>query len=181
MSTFPEDQAHQHELGKLIAEFRDFRAGIPKAMGYTFGALGIVLLAGSMLSLPPKFLFNNSDIELAFYLIIAGAVFLVVGKFLQNKRLAIYQDGIAQINWGKVDSLLWRDVRQIRLEHETRYRSGLACRVLYHCSLQRSDGTWLALNAIPVTSRVMKVLRERLESEERGPRTASVNRHENSQ
>jgi hypothetical protein len=160
MSNLPEDRPHRPELGKLIAEFRDFRAGIPTAMGYTFGALGIVLLAGSMLSLPPKFLFNNSDIELAFYLIIAGAVLFAVGKFLQKKRLAIYQDGIAQITWGTVDSLLWRDVRQIRLEPETRYGSGLAYKMLYHCSLQRSDGTWLALNAIPLTSKVMEVLRK---------------------
>jgi hypothetical protein len=160
MSTLPENQAHRHELGTLIAEFRDFRAGISATMGYAFGALGTVLLAGSMLALPPRFLFNKNDIELAVYLMIVGALLFAVGKFFQKKRVAIYHNGITQTKWGKVDSVLWRDVRQIFVERETRYGSGLAYRVRYHCSLERSDGTSLALNAIPITSEVMKMLRK---------------------
>lgn len=160
MTNPPKNQSHQEDLGGLIAEFRDFRAGIFAAIGYTFAVPGTVLLVGSILALPPRFLFNRNDIHPAVYLMVFGTLSLAVGKFLGKKRLAIYQNGIIQVKWGATQSLLWRDVRRVFVERETRYGSGLAYRVRYYCSLERSDGTWLLLNAVPITSEVMNVLRK---------------------
>jgi hypothetical protein len=160
MSSSPGSQTQRHELGTLVAEFRDYRASVSVAVGYCIGAIGAVLLVGSLFALPPKALFNKNDIDLAIYLVLAGAVLVAVGKLFQRKRLAIYEQGITQTRWGKADSLLWRDVRQVRVEREARYGSGLAYRVRYCCRLERGDGTWLALDAVPITAEVMKALRK---------------------
>jgi hypothetical protein len=107
--------------------------------GCTLLALGMVLSTGGRLRLPTK-----SDIQVASIVILMGTVSFAVGKFRQKKRLLIYEHGIAQTKWGKADAILWRDIRQVRLERETHYGSGLAYKVRYHYSLQRGDGTWLA-------------------------------------
>jgi hypothetical protein len=152
MCTLPENLAQRQELGTLIAEFRDIRAVITTIMGYAFAALGTFLLVYS--------LFHEKEAEPAFFFIIIGAVMFGVGRFFQKKRLAVYQNGIIQSKWGKMDSVLWRDVRQMSAERETHYDSGLAYKVRYHCHLERSDGTWLALDAVPITSETMKALRK---------------------
>jgi hypothetical protein len=160
MSTPPENQSCRKDLGELIAEFRDVRAGIFAAIGYTFAVPGTILVVGSLLALPPRFLFNRNAIQAAIYLMVFGTVSLAVGKFLGKKHLAIYQHGITQVKWGATESLLWRDVRRVFVERETHYGSGLAYRVRYRCSLERSDGTWLPLNAVPITSEVMNAFRK---------------------
>jgi hypothetical protein len=122
-------------------------------MGYVFGALGVVLLL-------PELLSNKNDVEGAAFLIVVGIVLFAVGKFIQKKCAAIYQNGITQIKWGEIDFLLWRDVRQIFVERETSYGSGLAYKVRYNCTFQRCNGTWLKLNAIPITAPVIKALQQ---------------------
>jgi hypothetical protein len=104
----------------------------------------------------PKFIF--ADLAAASILLLMGIVFFSIGRLRPKNRLLIHEHGIAQIKWTEVDAILWPDVRQVRCERETRYGSGLAYNVRYHCSLGRSDGTWLTLNAIPITSQVMKAL-----------------------
>jgi hypothetical protein len=73
---------------KLIAEFGDFRADVLTKIGYAFGALGIVLLAGRILHLPPRLLFNNLDPGL--FMVLVGTVFFAIGKLRHKNRLVIY-------------------------------------------------------------------------------------------
>jgi hypothetical protein len=135
----PNDHSAATPMGNVHAEFWDFRAGILTKFGFTLGALGTVVLTGSILHLPPRFLFN--EIELGYFLAILGVVFFAIGKFWKRKRLVFYEHGIMQRKWGSVDCILWRDIRQMDLERETSYGSGLAYKVRYHCSLQLGDGT----------------------------------------
>jgi hypothetical protein len=99
--------------------------------------------------------------------VVAGVVCFAVGKFLRKNRLVIYQHGIVQHKRSGADVLLWRGIQQVYSERVTYYGSGLAYKSRYQCSLQRWDGTWLALNAIPITSQVMKALRENCEGNSR--------------
>jgi hypothetical protein len=153
------DQSTSASMGKLIGEFGDFWAPFFKGLGYVFGALGTFLLAVAIFRFATNGPFTD-EISLGITLAVVGTGSFAIGKLRQKKRLLIYQGGIVQIKWRKVDAFLWRDLRQMQMDRETRYDSGLASSVRYHCSLQHGDGTWLALNAIRITSEAAKAIRQ---------------------
>ena len=60
--------------------------------------------------------------------------------------------------WRGTQAVSWEKVLELRVRRETRYSSGLAHEVRYYCSLRRKDGTWLALDAVPITYSAVKSL-----------------------
>jgi hypothetical protein len=147
------DSGESPSMGKVVAEFKDFRARITIVFGLVLMVLGMIdPIARVAQGKRP----DTGVVALLF----GGLLFVAVGSFFHKRRILVYDQGVGQIKGLKKDSILWRDIQQIYCEAETRYGSGLAYRVRHKCWLQRPDGTWLALNAIPITPQVMKGLRK---------------------
>ncbi len=142
-------------MGKLVGTFGDFRATVLTIVGYINGAIGVIGLTDGI------FRQNLREAtEFALFWFVSGAVCFALAKFRYSNRLELYHDGFVQVKRGRVDSLLWWDVQQVHLDRVTYYGSGLAYKVRYQCSFQRGDGTWLVLDAIPITPEVMNLLRK---------------------
>jgi hypothetical protein len=150
----PVPQVDRIPLGKLVAEFSDVRAGAFFIVGYLLGGLGIALAATELV-------LSGGKVVPVFgaAMTIVGTAALAIGKFRSNNRLLIYEGGVAQTRrWRGSQAVSWEEVLELRVERETRYSSGLAHEVRYHCSLRRKDGTRLALDAILVTYSAVKAL-----------------------
>lgn len=148
-------QAELMQMGKLVGEFTDVRARGLVIAGYFLVGLGIAIAAMSLL-------LSGGQVALGCGApgIIVGSALVSIGKLRSKNRLLIYQGGVAQTRLlrGTV-GVLWGDVLELHIERETRFSSGLAYDVRYHCSIRRKDDTWLALDAILVTSSAVKALR----------------------
>jgi len=94
--------------------------------------------------------------------VVVGAGFFALGTLRKNNRLLVYSDGLVQVKRGKAEPLLWRDVHDVVVEQERIYHV-TAKTVRNYCSLQRKVGTWVKLNAVPVTGSVIKAIRQACE------------------
>jgi hypothetical protein len=144
-------------MGQVVAEFKDFRARITIVFGLV---LMVLVTIDPIARVAQGKRPDTGVVALLFGGLLLGLLFVAVGSFFHKRRILVYDQGVGQIKGLKKDSILWHDIQQIHCETETRYGSGLAYRVRHKCWLQRPDGTWLALNAIPITPQVMKGLRK---------------------
>jgi hypothetical protein len=141
--------------GQLIGEFKHTRAEVMRAMGLFFGLVGIALLGMGLLAGPQELrVFGVTAIVL-------DAGFFALGSLRKNNRLLVYADGLVQFRRGKAERHLWRDVQNVIVEKEWRYHNfGMYKTVRNYCSLQRKDGVRLQINAVPITSPVIKAIRQ---------------------
>ena len=145
--------------GPLIAEFNDARAAAGRAVGLFMGVPGIALIGVGLLAGP-------GDGWLCGVIpVVLGAGFFALGTLRKRNRLLVYSDGLVQIKRGKAEPQLWEDVHEVLVEQERTYHHlGMYKTVRNFCSLQRKDGTWIKLNAVPITGAVIKAIRQSRES-----------------
>jgi hypothetical protein len=146
------------QLGELIAEFKNETAQPSLVTGIAICSAGVLALAAQKL-LDLHVLLTVGSISW----ILMGLIPIAVGLSLKSNRLQICSEGVVQLIAGRSQCCRWSDVREILVEKQYTYASGICSDVRFHCRLLRNDGTTMNVHAVTITPRILKLLHDRWE------------------